>query len=116
MLFVCISIFFPTIFHGSIAKVEATGTINNISPNNGAAGTTVTLQGTGFGATLKGRITLGGHVVSNFYTDASGNFTQTFTVPLWASTGATTIVATNKSTSSSVAFTVNTAPKQKLIE
>lgn len=92
-----------------ISKAEAAGVINSITPASPSIGDTVTIQGTGFGSRLKGRITINNKLITNFHTDTSGSFTQTLTVPAWLPLGVNTVTATTSLTSASSSITINAA-------
>lgn len=98
----------PILSHtGFIQQAQAAGVINSITPSTPTIGDTVTIQGSGFGSRLKGRITIANKLVTNVYTDDSGAFTQTLTIPSWLPLGTNTVIASTSSTSASSSITIN---------
>src|SRR5579859_907919 len=101
-------------------QVTATFTVNNanvgganvsLSPSSGAAGSNVTVTGSGFGASETVNIAVDGGVVISVTSDGNGNFSTVITLSSSLSAGAHTISATGVSSghSASATFTVTTA-------
>lgn len=98
---------------GNITAIERGSTtmvkISEFAPNSGAAGTTVTIYGTGFSSTAgQNTVTFmcGTGCTVNATVTAASATQLTITVPATASTGAITVTTPNGSSTSSSQFTV----------
>jgi len=101
-------------------QVSATFTVNNgnvgganisLSQSSGAAGSNVTVTGSGFGANETVDIAVDGSIVMSVTTDGNGNFSTVITLSSSLSSGAHTISAAGDSSghTASATFTVTTA-------
>jgi hypothetical protein len=88
---------------------SATFTVNvgganlTVSPTSGAAGSTVSLSGTGFGANEQVNLAVDGGVVTSVSSDGNGNFSTSLTLSSSLALGSHTISATG-ATSGHAAF------------
>ncbi len=83
----------------------------SLSPASGPAGTFVAVTGSGFPASVPGKLTFDGASMTSFRTSASGSFSVRFTVPSGAAAGSHLVrVTTNRGRVTATAtFTVTTA-------
>jgi len=92
------------------ATFTVPGPAITVSPNEGAAGTSVTVTGTGFAAYTAMTLKIGTYTyMAQPLTDALGTFTGTITVPGLAP-GTQSISAFDGATTISAFFTIKTAP------
>ncbi len=80
--------------------------VAGLSPNSGPAGTRVTVKGSAFKPNYSGWVKFNGVRVVDVKSDASGNFTGTFTVPAGAAVGRATVLASVGYVLASSTFTV----------
>ncbi len=91
-------------FMSAVSASAAVGTIV-LSPAIGAAGTSVTASGSGFGRRTSGSLTFDGQSVGSFQTSTKGRFSLQFAVPA-GEPRSVVVRATTAATSATAAFVV----------
>ena len=90
------------------------GAAITLSPTSGAAGTTITVLGSGFGANRQITIKFDSNTVttnpSTITTSSSGTFSASFAIPAGTTTGSHTVSATEGTKTASATFTVSLTP------